>query len=224
MANQKITQLSVATTASNTDLIPIVTGVGSSPVTQSISAQNLFGTMGGASGYSGVQGISGYSGHYGVSGYSGISGISGYSGVSGISGYSGISGTGTSGYSGISGYNNANEVDGSANLSASVAQVSGTIISNYGQAASNVTVTLPTAAAGMNFVGTVGTAQAGNTWKFKAGTNDKIYLDGVAGTDNQSAIVTPAVGNYITFITFKTGSATWDWIARSGNGTWTAGA
>ena len=94
----------------------------------------------------------------------------------------------------------------------------------YNSSSVNVTVTLPTAAAGMNFIAVVGTAQAANTWKIKAGTNDKIYFDGVAGTDNQSVYCTPAVGNYITFATFRTGASAWDWIARTGYGTWTAGA
>ena len=94
MPNSKITELTVATTASATDLIPIVTGIGSTPVNKAISAQNLFGTMGGASGYSGIQGISGYSGHLGVDGISGYSGISGISGASGFSGITGNDGQG----------------------------------------------------------------------------------------------------------------------------------
>ena len=55
-------------------------------------------------------------------------------------------------------------------------------------------------------------------------TNDKIYLDGIAGNDNESAIVTPTVGEYCAFYTFLSGSGTYDWIAASGVGTWTAGA
>ena len=115
-------------------------------------------------------------------------------------------------------------VDGSSSGSLSAANVSGTVITNYGQAASDVALALPTAASGYSFVGVVGTTQAGNTWKFTADTSDKIYLDGVAGTDNQSVIVTPAVGNFITLFTFQTGAGAYDWIAVTGNGTWTAGA
>jgi hypothetical protein len=115
-------------------------------------------------------------------------------------------------------------VDGHASGALSAANVSNTVISNYGQAASNVALTLPAAAAGYSFIAVVGTAQSGNTWKITADTNDKIYLDGTAGTDNQSVIVTPAVGNFITFISFQTGSSAYDWIAVTGNGTWTAGA
>lgn len=116
------------------------------------------------------------------------------------------------------------EVDGSASVILTIAQVSNTIISNQGQAAANIALTLPAAAAGYSFIATVGTTQAGNTWKFTANGSDKIYLDGVAGTDGQSAIVTPAIGNFITFITFKSGAGTYDWIAQTGAGIWTAGA
>ena len=114
-------------------------------------------------------------------------------------------------------------VDGSANATLTVAQVTGTIISNQGQAAANIALVLPVAVAGYSFTAVVGTTQAGNTWKFTAGGGDKIYLDGVSGTDGQSAIVTPTIGNFITFFTFKSGAGTYDWIAQTGAGTWTAG-
>lgn len=113
------------------------------------------------------------------------------------------------------------EVAGHAAIGLSAAQVSSTIIYNTGQAAANIQLTLPAAAAGYSFIATVGTTQAANTWKFTAAANDKIYLDGVAGTDNQSAIVTPAIGNFITCLTFKTDN--YDWICKSGVGIWTAG-
>lgn len=115
-------------------------------------------------------------------------------------------------------------VDGSVSGALSVADVTNTLITNYGQGAADVALTLPTAAAGMSFVAVVGTVQAGNTWKFTADTNDKIYLDGTGGTDNQSAIVTPAVGDCITLFTFQTGEGAYDWIAKTVSGTWTAGA
>lgn len=106
----------------------------------------------------------------------------------------------------------------------SAAEIAGTIINNYGQAAANVALTLPAAAAGYNFIAQVSTTQAANTWKFTADTNDKFYLDGIAGTDNQSIIVTPAAGDFCTVFTFKNADGNYDWIAKSGVGAWTAGA
>lgn len=118
----------------------------------------------------------------------------------------------------------ATEVDGSVTANLTSANVSSTVITNYGQTTATQTLTLPAAAAGMNFIAVVGTTQASYYWKIKAASVDKIYLDGVAGTDNQCAQVTPAIGNFITFATFKTGAAAWDWLATTGNGTWTAQA
>ncbi len=116
------------------------------------------------------------------------------------------------------------QVDGSTSGALTSAKVSNTTVSNQGQAASNIALTLPTATVGLSFVAIVGTTQGSNTWKFTADTNDKIYLDGIAGNDNESAIVTPTVGEYCAFYTFLSGSGTYDWIAASGVGTWTAGA
>ena len=117
----------------------------------------------------------------------------------------------------------ATVVDGSANATLTAANCYGTMISNYGQAAADVHLDLPTAAAGLNFIAIVGTAQAANFWKLRADTNDKIYLDGVAGSDNgYVGLAAPAVGDYATFITFQTGANAWDWICKSGYGTWVA--
>jgi hypothetical protein len=116
------------------------------------------------------------------------------------------------------------QVSAAATDTLTAAEVSGTMVYNTGQAAADVAITLPAAAAGYSFVAYVGTTQAGNTWKFTAGAGDKFYLDGVAGTDAQSVIVTPAIGNFITIFTFKSGTSTYDWIAKTGDGTWTAGA
>ena len=110
------------------------------------------------------------------------------------------------------------------NQQLTTAQCYGTILSNYDQADANVAILLPTAGPGMNMICVCGTTRAGKTWKFTAAANDKHYLDGVAGTDGQSVIVTPAVGNYITLVTFQTGASSWDWLSRTGMGTWTAGA
>lgn len=120
-------------------------------------------------------------------------------------------------------------IDCSASITSptlTAAQVSGTVLTNFGQGAENVQIKLPAAAAGYSFVAVMATAPSGNTWKITADTNDKIYLDGVAGSDGESAIVTPSIGNFITFFSFQTGESpdTYDWIAQTGQGTWTAGA
>lgn len=112
------------------------------------------------------------------------------------------------------------EVDGSADANLTAAQVSSTIITNYGQAASDVALTLPTAAAGYNALFVVGTAQS-NKWGVRAGTNDKIYLiaaDGTvtAGSDNGYARMTAAqVGQSFACWTFKTGSSAYDWQCKA---------
>lgn len=105
-----------------------------------------------------------------------------------------------------------------------VAEVENTIISNYGQGASDNLQAFPTAAEGMSFRAVCGTAQAAHYFRFQADTNDKVYLDGVAGNDNGYVeIAVPVVDAYIDFYTFKTGATTWDWAAQTGFGNWAAG-
>jgi hypothetical protein len=112
------------------------------------------------------------------------------------------------------------EVDGSAAGTLTAAQVSGTIVTNRGQGAADVALTLPTAAAGYNALFTVGTAQS-NKWGVRAATNDKIYLlaaDGTisAGSDNGYARMTAAqVGQAFACWTFQTGSSAWDWQCKA---------
>ena len=102
----------------------------------------------------------------------------------------------------------------------SIAEVSGTIISNYGQAGAN-TQTLPAAAAGYNGKVVIGTAGAG-AFNLKAGGSDKIYLDGTALDDGDKvALATPAVGDHFTFWSFQTGAGAYDWIVFTGIGTLT---
>ena len=99
-----------------------------------------------------------------------------------------------------------------------VPEVSGTQISNYGQGAEN-TQTLPAAEEGLNGVVVIGTAGAG-ALHLKAGGGDKIYLNGVALDDaDKASLSTPAVGDYFTFESFKTGASDYDWMVISGQGT-----
>lgn len=103
----------------------------------------------------------------------------------------------------------------------STAEVSGTIINNYGQS-NDVVLTLPTAAEGMSFMVVLGTKVA-KYFRIKANTSDKIYLDGTAGTDNYYVGISSAeIGAMISFATFQTGASSYDWVATTISGTWEA--
>jgi len=118
---------------------------------------------------------------------------------------------------------NMSEIIQASSDTLTVAEVRGTIISNYGQGAANNLQGLPTAAEGMNFIGVCGTAQAANYFGFQAGATDKIYLNGVAGADNGSVLIAvPVVGSSIVFYTFQTGAGVYDWGAITVSGLWVA--
>jgi len=116
-----------------------------------------------------------------------------------------------------------NEVIQATSDTLTAAEVKGTQISNYGQGAADNLQALPTAAKGMSFILICGTAQAANYYGVQADTNDKIYLDGTAGSDNGIVkIAAPVVGAAIAFYTFQTGTSTYDWFANSVSGVWIA--
>lgn len=97
-------------------------------------------------------------------------------------------------------------------------QVSGSVITNNGQAAVNVLLDLPLADTGFNFLAIVTTAQGANYWRIRDpnGTG-LIYLNGVAVSYVQNS---PAVlGAAIRFVAV-TGSA-YQWLAEPVSGTWT---
>jgi len=101
------------------------------------------------------------------------------------------------------------------------AECTNTCISNYNQGAA-MTLTLPAAAVGLNFVLTVVTT--GYAIHLKAGASDKIYLDGVALDDaDKVSLATPAAGDCIAFFTWKSGASTYDWIALTQTGVWADG-
>jgi hypothetical protein len=114
-------------------------------------------------------------------------------------------------------------VDGhaAANLTAASMSDPRCSVTNYGQSAEDVAVTLPTAAANLSCLFNVGTAQSGNKWGVRAGTNDKIYLIAAAGTigvgnDNGYARMTAAqVGQSFACWSFTTGSGAYDWQCKA---------
>jgi hypothetical protein len=113
------------------------------------------------------------------------------------------------------------EIDGHTDASPEAAKfLCGATIYNYGQAAANVNITLPEAAANMSFIAMVGTAQASNYWRFTAASAGTMYVNGAA-SKNYAQFSAPAAGNYFGCITFKTGSSTYGWICKPGNGTLT---
>jgi hypothetical protein len=84
-------------------------------------------------------------------------------------------------------------------------QLSNSVVSNYGQAAANITLTGPTVAAGMNFILIMGTAQASNSWTYTS-TTANIYLDGSITAVTNISFATPQVGNTFSCFSFQTGA------------------
>lgn len=98
----------------------------------------------------------------------------------------------------------------------------GGLINTYGQAADMV-LTLPAPTAGMHFKVIVGTTVAKYV-HVKAATNDKIYLDGTAGSDaGYVGIASVSAGEAIEIFAFQTGAAAYDWFVNTLSGTWVAG-
>lgn len=114
-----------------------------------------------------------------------------------------------------------NEVIQSSSDTLIVTELYDTIINNYGQGASNNLQVLPTAVEGLSFIAVCGTAQAAHYFGFQADTSDKVYLDGVAGSDNEGVqIAVPVVGTCIYWYTFQTGAGAYDWFANTIHGNW----
>ena len=98
-------------------------------------------------------------------------------------------------------------------------QCSGGLINNYGQAADAV-LTLPAAAAGMNFIVILGTTVA-KYYRLDPNASDKIYLDGTADSDGHyCGIASAAAGACIVFTAFQTGASAYDWYASTVSGLW----
>ena len=118
------------------------------------------------------------------------------------------------------------EVDGHASGTLTAVQMHSTTIYNTGQGAGDVVLNLPTAAAGLSGLFQVGTVQAANDWKVRAGASDKIYAidaSGVVtpGSDNGyfGFATAAAIGNSFAIWSIKSGASTYDWMAKAICGT-----
>ena len=102
-------------------------------------------------------------------------------------------------------------------------QVSRTIVSNYGMTDADCVISLPTAAEGYTFICILPTVRAKH-FKFRADTNDKIYLSGVAGSNNAYVGVASgyATGASCQMFTFKASDGGFDWFCIPIFGTWVA--
>lgn len=114
------------------------------------------------------------------------------------------------------------EIVVSATGSLNAEQMAGGIANNYGQTTAN-TQTLPTCAANLRKTFVI-SAQGVGAFNLKAGPDDKIILDGVTLDDGDKVTnATPFVGDTLAVYSFQSGTATYDWICFSGQGTWLDG-
>ena len=102
-------------------------------------------------------------------------------------------------------------------------ECSGTIVSNYGMTDAGCAITLPAAAEGLAFVCILPAVRA-QYFRLNAGAGDKIYLNGVAGTDAEYIGVASgyATGTSISMFCFKASDGSFDWFAIPLFGTWSA--
>lgn len=116
------------------------------------------------------------------------------------------------------------EVNLGATRSLSASEVSSTVVNNYSQTTTAV-YTLPTAAAGYNFLFNVASGVAA-TAKFAPATGEKFYFDAAAALTAGSGVISAnplTVGDSIAFSTFRIGAAAWAWLVKTVRGTaWTA--
>lgn len=109
----------------------------------------------------------------------------------------------------------------SASGSLSIAEISGTIINNYGQSADMI-LTLPTAEEGLSCIVVCGTTIA-NYIRITTDSSDLIILDGESGADGEYIqIESASLGSAISLMTFKSGESSWEWLAITVSGTWIA--
>lgn len=115
------------------------------------------------------------------------------------------------------------EIIASETQSLSAWQLKGSIVNNYGQAADAV-ITLAAAAVGLSFIVILGTTVA-KYYRLDPNANDSIYLLGTTTGDGKYVGIASAVkGAAISFTSFRSGAATYDWYATPISGTWVAEA
>ena len=106
------------------------------------------------------------------------------------------------------------------------AECAGTIVSNYGMTDADCIIDLPTAAEGLSFVCVLPAVRARYfRLRCPSAQADKIYLSGVAGSDDGYVGVASgyATGSAISMFTFKASDGGYDWFAIPIFGTWEAG-
>jgi len=117
------------------------------------------------------------------------------------------------------------EIYKTENGTLTAAECSGTIVSNYGMTDADCTIDLPTAEEGLAFICILPAVRA----KFfklhcPAAQADKIYLSGVAGSDDGNVGVASgyATGASCSMFTFKASNGGYDWFCIPLFGTWVA--
>jgi len=105
MANKKISELSVKSTPTSNDIIPIVDMAATPPTTKSVTVGSLTAAgSAGATGPTGVTGPTGLTGATGATGPTGVTGPTGLTGATGATGPTGVTGpTGLTGETGVTG-------------------------------------------------------------------------------------------------------------------------
>jgi len=106
------------------------------------------------------------------------------------------------------------------------AECAGTIVSNYGMTDADCVIDLPTAAAGLSFVCILPAVRARYfRLRCPSAQSDKIYLSGVAGSDDGYVGVASgyASGAAAEFFTFKASDGGYDWFCIPIFGTWVSG-
>ena len=113
-------------------------------------------------------------------------------------------------------------VDSSGGTAPTAAQLKcGAIVSNYGQAAANVNVTLPAIAAAMSFRVDINTTQAANYFRVTSAEGANMSVDDIVTGKNYVQFSTPTARDGFTCMSFRTGASSWSWLCYGRKGTLT---